>query len=263
MKRVERLFRLILLLRDGRVLTGQHLSEKLGVSSRTVYRDISDLADSGVPIDGQSGVGFLLRDERQLPTVIFTDDELQALALGAEMVRTWSDREVGDASDNAIRKLETVLPRNLKAKIYLDGIKVDGLPMPEDNSENLKMVRASIEAGEKLVLSYLSPGNVVNRRTIRPLLLGCWYGVWSVGAWCELRGEFRTFQADRIVRVEKTAESFEHSAGCGHHAYLTSHTRLGLSRQQNGGPTHDKSRPMDRSRSSPPTPTALETMTTL
>jgi len=263
MKRVERLFRLILLMREGRVLTGQYLSEKLGVSSRTVYRDISDLVDSGVPIDGQSGVGFLLRDERQLPTVIFTDDELQALALGAEMVRTWSDRELGNASENAIRKLETVLPRNLKAKIHLDSFKVHGVPMPEDNSEKLKMLRSSVEAGEKLVLSYLSHGNVVSHRTIRPLLLGCSYGVWSVGAWCELRGEFRTFQVDRIIGVEKTSESFEHTADCGRHAYLSSQTRLGLLRKQEGGPGHDATRPTEGSRPPPPTPTTLETMTTL
>lgn len=262
MKRVERLFQLILLMREGRVLTSQYLSEKLGVSSRTVYRDISDLVDSGVPIDGQSGVGFLLRDERQLPTVIFTDDELQALALGAEMVRTWSDRELGHASENAIRKLETALPRNLKAKIRLEGIKVHGVPMPDDDSEKLKMIRASIGMGEKLVLSYLSHGNVLSRRTIRPLLLGCWYGVWSVGAWCELRGEFRTFQADRILRVEKTAESFEHTADCGHRAYLTSQTRLGLFRKQSIGSSYDESRPMDGSRSPTPIPAALETMTT-
>ena len=89
MKRVERLFQLMRLMRGRRVLTSEYLSKKLGVSNRTIYRDIGDLVESGVPIDGQSGVGFLLRDERELPTVIFTEDELQALALGAEMVRVW------------------------------------------------------------------------------------------------------------------------------------------------------------------------------
>jgi predicted DNA-binding transcriptional regulator YafY len=105
MKRVERLFQLMLLMQGGNVLTSQQLSRKLGVSVRTVYRDIGDLVKSGVQIDGESGVGFLLRDENRLPPLSFTNDELKALALGAEMVRAWSDRDLGNASDTAIRKI--------------------------------------------------------------------------------------------------------------------------------------------------------------
>lgn len=258
MKRVERLFQLMLLMREGNVLTGQHLSKELGVSTRTVYRDIDDLVDSGVPIVGESGVGFILRDEHRLPTVIFTDDELRALALGAEMVRMWSDRGLGNASKTAIQKIETVLPGYLKANIRLNGIEVHGVQMSEDESEKLKIVRASLQAGEKLALSYSNPEDVVTHRIIRPLLLSCWSGIWSVGAWCELRDGFRTFRVDRIVRVKRTTEPFEQTAECSHHAYLTCQTTHHFFREQKSSRRHDELTPFDETQSPTPTNTTFE-----
>lgn len=248
MKRVERLFQLILLMREGNVLTGQYLSEKLGVSTRTVYRDIGELVDSGVPIVGESGVGFLLRDEHRLPDFVFTDDELRALALGSEMVRMWSDRGLGDASRSAIRKIETVLPGNLKANFHLNGIEVYGVRMTEDTSEKLKLVRAAVEANEKLDLTYSNSESVVTHRIIRPLLLSCWSGVWWVGAWCELRDGFRTFRIDRMLRVEGTTESFEQTEKCNHSAYLTCQMRHRFFGRQNGGQWHDELTPLDETR---------------
>ena len=111
MKRVERLFKLILLMQEGNVRTSQYLSKKLGVSTRTVHRDIGDLVSSGVPIAGQSGVGFLLRDEQRLPSVNFTKDELQALALGAQMARTWADKDLGSASERPCASWKRSCPR--------------------------------------------------------------------------------------------------------------------------------------------------------
>lgn len=257
MKRVERLFQLMRLMRDGRVLTSEYLSKKLGVSIRTIYRDIGDLVESGVPIDGQSGVGFLLRDERELPTVIFTEDELQALALGAEMVRVWSDRGLGDACEAAMHKLERVLPRNLKARIHLNDIEVHGVQMSEDDSDKLKIIRVSLKAGEKLALSYPTAEDVVTQRIIRPLWLSCRSGVWSVGAWCELRGELCTFQADRIVGVQRTTELIDQTAGSGRHDYLTCQLNLGLVQKQNGGRALSQLTPADELKS------PVSTMTTL
>ena len=222
MKRVERLFQLILLMREGKVLTGRYLSQKLGVSTRTVYRDIDALVDSGVPIVGESGVGFLLREEHRLPSVIFTEEELKAIALGAEMVRMWSDRGLANASKTALKKIATILPRKMKDGIQLNGIEVHGDRISEDESEKLKIIRDSIAAGEKLVLAYSVPDEVVTHRMIRPLLLSCWSGVWWMGAWCELRDGFRTFRIDRIVSVERTIEPFERTEDCNHHAYSVS-----------------------------------------
>ncbi len=150
MRRVERLFQLLLLMQDGNVLTSQYLSKKLGVSTRTVYRDINDLVNSGVSIDGESGVGFLLRDDHRLPSLNFTNDEIKALVLGAEMVRVWSDRELGDAGETAIRKIERALPRNQKQTIRINDGEVHGVRTSEEASETLKIVRASLEEGEKL-----------------------------------------------------------------------------------------------------------------
>lgn len=249
MKRIERLFQLMRLMRGGRVLTSEYLSKKLGVSNRTIYRDIDDLVESGVPIDGQSGVGFLLRDERELPTVIFTEDELQALALGAEMVRVWSDRGLGDACEAALHKLETVLPRNLKARVHLNGIEVHGVQMSEDDSENLKVIRASLKAREKLAISYSTAEDVVTQRIIRPLWLSCRSGVWSVGAWCELRGELCTFQADRIFGVQRTTELFDQMVGSGRSDYLTCQFNGGLVQTQTGDRALSQLTPADELKS--------------
>ena len=239
MKRVERLFKLILLMQEGNVRTSQYLSKKLGVSTRTVHRDIGDLVSSGVPIAGQSGVGFLLRDEQRLPSVNFTKDELQALALGAQMARTWADKDLGSASETAMRKLEKVLPKSLKPRIHLDGIEVHGVPMSDDDSEKLKTVRASLEAKGKLAVSYSSSDKTVSHRVIRPLMLSCWAGIWSLGAWCELRGEFRTFRIDRIVRAERTDETFEQTPDCNHYAYFSCPKRHRFFREHNQSRKHD------------------------
>ncbi|MCB1692282.1 MAG: HTH domain-containing protein, partial [Pseudomonadales bacterium] len=119
MRRADRLFQLMLLLQEGKVRTARYLAEKLEVSERTIYRDISDLIGSGIPIDGEAGVGYLLRNEYRLPPLMFNSDELKALALGALMVRAWSDRALGSVTATAIRKIESVLPENLKKEIEL------------------------------------------------------------------------------------------------------------------------------------------------
>ncbi|MEQ8299484.1 MAG: YafY family protein [Hyphomonas sp.] len=255
MKRVERLFKLISLMQEGNVCTSKYLSKKLGVSTRTVHRDIGDLVSSGVPIAGQSGVGFLLRGEQRLPSVNFTNDELQALALGAQMARTWADKDLGNASETAMRKLEKVLPKSLKPRIHLDAIEVHGVPMSDDDSAKLKTARASLEAREKLSVSYSSPDKTVSHRLIRPLMLSCWAGIWSLGAWCELRGEFRTFRIDRMLRVERTDETFEQSPNCNHHAYFSCPKRRRFFRDYNQSRKHDDFNQLSGSPSPRPTDT--------
>jgi len=154
MRRADRSFQLMLLLQEGKVRTGHYLAEKLKVSTRTVYRDIADLVGSGIPIDGEAGVGYLLRDEYRLPPLMFNADELKALALGAQMVRAWSDKELASTIATAIRKIESILPENLKKEIRLQRIEVPGFQMSDEVSNKLRIVRTALDAQEILDVHY-------------------------------------------------------------------------------------------------------------
>lgn len=122
MCRADRLFQLMLLLQEGHVRTAKYLAEKLEVSERTIYRDIGDLIGSGIPIDGEAGVGYLLRDEYRWPPLMFNSEELQALALGGRMVRAWADGQMASTAATAIRKIESILPDKLKGDTELPAI---------------------------------------------------------------------------------------------------------------------------------------------
>lgn len=212
MRRADRLFQLILLLQEGSVRTARYLAEKLEVSERTIYRDIGDLVGSGIPIDGEAGVGYLLRDEYRLPPLMFNSEELQALALGAMMVRAWSDRRLASVTNTAIRKIESVLPDNLKKQIELQAIVVPGFRMTESASNNLEQVRAAIDGNIKMDISYQSLKGEETRRVIWPLVLYFWGDKWTVGGWCELRDNFRAFRVDLIREASLLEDCFEPDA---------------------------------------------------
>ncbi|MBQ76095.1 MAG: DNA-binding transcriptional regulator [Gammaproteobacteria bacterium] len=220
MRRADRLFQLMLLLQEGKVRTARYLGEKLEVSDRTIYRDISDLVGSGIPIDGEAGVGYLLRDEYRLPPLMFNSEELKALALGAQMVRAWSDKKLGSTTATAIRKIESVLPERLKKEIKLNAIKVPGFQMSEGLSNNLEMVRVASEERKKLEVCYRSLRGEETRRKIWPLILYFWGNKWTLGAWCELREDFRSFRVDLIVEVVDSGETFAAAPGRDLQAYI-------------------------------------------
>lgn len=210
----------MLLLQEGRVRTGSYLAEKLEVSTRTVYRDINDLVGSGIPIDGEAGVGFLLRDDYRLPPLMFTADELKALALGAQMVTAWSDHELASTTRTAMRKIASILPENLKKEIQLQAIQVPGFQMKKDVSRKLAIVRRAVDNQEKLQIQYTAIDGNTTERTIRPLILYFWGKTWTLGAWCELREGFRSFRVDRIDEVANLGDGFEATADCSLEAYM-------------------------------------------
>lgn len=208
MRRADRLFQLMLLLQEGKVRTAHYLAEKLEVSDRTIYRDIGDLVGSGIPIDGEAGVGYLLRNEYRLPPLMFNAEELKALALGAHMVRAWSDKKLASVTNTAIRKIESVLPEKLKAGIQLDDIIVPGFQMTELALLNLGQIREAIGTNTKLRVEYRSLKGESTTRTIWPLLLYFWGNKWTLGAFCEMRDGFRSFRIDLIQMVE-VVEGFD------------------------------------------------------
>ena len=221
MRRADRLFQLVLILQDGKVRTARYIAEKLEVSERTIYRDIGDLMGSGIPIDGEAGVGYLLRDEYQLPPLMFTPDELKALALGAQMVKAWSDKQLGSVTTTAMRKIESILPDKLRKEVELQEIIVPGWQLSEDTAQNLGLVRRAIGANTKIKCAYQSLKGEVTERVIWPFLLFFWGNKWTLGAWCEMRQGFRSFRIDLMSDLELLDPPFEEDEDRSLKAYVS------------------------------------------
>jgi predicted DNA-binding transcriptional regulator YafY len=208
MRRTDRLFEIIQRLRRNRVVTAHALAEQLRVTERTIYRDIRDLAASKVPIEGAAGVGYSLRRGYDLPPLMFSENELEALLFGIRMVQNWSDRELGVAADAALAKIETVIPAHLRRVVDDRSLwapkDVRRVPLKFD----LRRLRGAIRAHQKIRFRYHDEKGVETRRTVRPLTLWFYPPHWMAGSWCELRDDFRFFRADRIDEIEFLEEPF-------------------------------------------------------
>ena len=211
----------MLIMQEGKVRTARYIAEKLEVSERTIYRDIGDLIGSGIPIDGEAGVGYLLRDEYRLPPLMFNSEELKALALGALMVKAWSDRDLGSVATTAIRKIESILPENLKKEFELHEIVVPSFRLSERTSKNLATVRRAIAQRQKIEIDYLSLKGDETRRTVLPLLLYFWGDKWTLGGWCEMREDFRSFRVDLMQEIHALESHFETDGKISLQAYVS------------------------------------------
>ncbi|HYO16754.1 MAG TPA: YafY family protein [Thermoanaerobaculia bacterium] len=212
MRRADRLFQIVQILRRRRLTTARHLAESLEISERTVYRDIRDLAASGVPIEGEAGVGYRLRGF-DLPPLMFNREEVEALVLGARIVQSWTDPELARAASEALAKIEAALPQD---RSHL----VDGTPLfaPRDHwrietAVDLPTLRRAIRESRKLRFRYIDAGGTPSERTVRPLGLSFYGPVWILAAWCELRQDFRAFRLDRIQDLEVLPGSFPPEPG--------------------------------------------------
>jgi predicted DNA-binding transcriptional regulator YafY len=189
------------------------LAEKLEVSERTIYRDISDLQTSGMPIEGEAGVGYTLRRDLDLPPLMFTRDELTALVLGARLVRAWGGASSMAAADQALQRIEAVLPPELRER--LDGILMyaPGSRMPQLLRERLDVLHEASIDRHVLSFGYTREDGEASQRNVRPLALYFWSSVWTLAAWCELRKDFRTFRIDRMQDVEVLTREFVQKKG--------------------------------------------------
>ena len=206
MARSERLLELIQALRRHRQpVSGAALAEELGVSLRTIYRDIQTLIGQGATIDGEAGVGFVLRPGFVLPPLMFSDEELEALVLGSRLLAQRADKPLADAARNAIAKIAAVLPGDLRDSIDSTGLLAGPGRRPPPDPVDIAGVRAAIRTERKLILDYTDPNGKQTRRTVWPIALGFFDRVRMLAAWCELRQDFRHFRADRIsaARMEE------------------------------------------------------------
>jgi predicted DNA-binding transcriptional regulator YafY len=223
MRRADRLFLIIHALRGRRTaLQARALAQTLGVSLRTVYRDVADLQLSGVPIEGEAGVGYVLRKGSDIPPLMFTANELEALVVGSRFVRAFAGTRLAESAQSALLKIEAVLPPELReraartrifAPVWRDQYR-------EDFAALIDRLHAAIVGSQVLRLEYRDEGGKPSTREVEPLCLSFWGGKWTLGAWCRLRGDFRNFRPDRIDTCVPSGEVFVETAERDLAAYL-------------------------------------------
>ena len=221
MRRADRLFQLIQCLSHDRVTTAQQLAEQLEVSERTIYRDVQDLSLSGVPITGEAGVGYRLMQGFQLPPLMFNEEELAALIVGARMVQAWTDKGLARSATQAMQKIEHVIPDRLKPELNRDDIIIPDFPNQIRNSDQLQVLRTAIKQKNKVYFSYTREDGENSTRIIHPLGLFYWGKVWTLVAWCELRDSFRHFRLDRMDKIAMLDEQFIVKPGGSLNDYLS------------------------------------------
>ncbi|MDC8760422.1 helix-turn-helix transcriptional regulator [Janthinobacterium fluminis] len=209
MSRAERLLQLMQALRRHREpVSGAALAAELRISVRTLYRDIASLQAQGARIDAQAGVGYVLRPGFLLPPLMFTDEEIEALALGSRWVASRADRRLGEAARNLMAKIAAVLPAELRHELDTAALMVGPAgPAPAGDRE-LAQIRAAIRAEQKLDIVYRDLQGRDSRRTVWPFAIGFFDKVRVLAAWCELRGGFRHFRTDRIVGLDATPQRY-------------------------------------------------------
>jgi predicted DNA-binding transcriptional regulator YafY len=213
MRRADRLFRIVQFLRRGRLLTAQKLAEKLQVSQRTVYRDVRDLQLSGMPIEGEAGVGYTLRQDLDLPPLTFTAEELTALVLGARLVRAWGGVASVTAANDALGRIEAVLPVEMRERLDAILLFAPGFRMQKVVRERLDVLHDACVAKRAVAFGYEREDGESSRREVRPLALYFFSGVWTLASWCEMRKDFRTFRLDRMEGLRTLERTFAQKRG--------------------------------------------------
>ncbi|MEO8244230.1 MAG: YafY family protein [bacterium] len=212
MRRADRLFQIVQFLRGGRLVTARSLAERLEVSERTIYRDVADLIGSGVPVEGEAGVGYIMRAGFELPPLMFTRDEVAALVAGARLIRAFGGAAMARASEEALVKIGAVLPEALRVgseEVAIHAFQVQGDPVLRERIDAMDQM---VTARRRIAMSYADVDGTATQRTVRPLGLWFWGRSWTLIAWCELREDFRMFRLDRIGNWQ-TGEVFRAERG--------------------------------------------------
>lgn len=209
MRRADRLFDIIQILRLARTpVTAAAIATELEVTTRTVYRDIVTLQARRVPIDGAAGLGYVLRRGFELPPLMFTEEEAEAIVVGLRLLPRTGDPALSASARNVLSKLAAAVPEALRARLFDARFHVSetGAPIPEEI--DLADIRAAIRQSRKIRIAYLDLKGSLSERTIRPIAVEYYVGATLLCAWCELRDDFRHFRADRIRSARMLDDSF-------------------------------------------------------
>ncbi len=214
MRRADRLFDIIQTLRVApRPLTAAALAEKLEVTVRTIYRDVAALQASRVPIEGAPGIGYVLRQGFDLPPLMFTSDEIDAIAVGARHVRRLRDPKLQQAAESVLAKVTAVLPETVRGYLAEPPFYVSEGSAPPITGVDLAEVRGAIHEARKMAIDYRDEKGWRTHRTIWPIAMAYYVDVSLIGAWCELRQDFRSFRVDRILNSRLLDEHFSPEQG--------------------------------------------------
>ena len=209
MSRAERLLSLLESLRRRRyAVSGRALADELGVSLRTIYRDIAALQAQGALIEGEAGVGFVLRPGYTVPPLMFTPEEIEAMVLGTRWVVDRADERLAMAGRNALSKIRAVVPAHIRERLETNTLLVPTQPRPVVDGKLVESVRRAIGEQTKVALTYKDLEDRLTERTIWPFALAFYDQVLIVMAWCELRQDFRHFRADRIESWNNTGVNY-------------------------------------------------------
>jgi predicted DNA-binding transcriptional regulator YafY len=203
MSRAQRLLDLIQVLRRHRhPVSGAVLAGATGVSLRTVYRDIDALKAQGAHIDGEAGLGYVLRPGFMLPPLMFSEEEIEALVLGSRWVHQRGDRQLAAAAANVLAKIGAVLPQDLRDALDDSGLLVGPADAMSAGDAELPRIRQAIRRERKLAISYRDKDGTASRRTVWPFALAFFERSRVIVSWCELRGDYRHFRTDRIDSLQ-------------------------------------------------------------
>lgn len=216
MRRADRLFQIVQLVRGRRLSTAAFLAGRLEVSLRTIYRDVADLQHQGVPIEGEAGVGYRLGAGFELPPLMFTRDEAKSLVAAVRLAQAWLDPALARESETALSKVLSVLPPAVRTSAESLAVFAPMASMSQQSARtlaNLQLAREAAALRRKLLFSYRDAEGKPSERVVRPLGNFFWGNVWTLGAWCEQRQDFRSFRLDRMTSLAMLEQTFRDEPG--------------------------------------------------
>lgn len=179
------------------------LADELGISCRTLYRDIAALQAQGANIEGERGLGYLLKPGFTLPPLMFTGEEIEALVLGSQWVEKRADDKLARAAGDALAKISAIIPPGLRDELYSSALPIGPACAPAERDARMEAtLRRAIRSERKLALHYADARNAASERVVWPFALAYFEGARIIVAWCELRQDFRAFRVDRIRKME-------------------------------------------------------------
>ncbi len=213
MRRADRLFEIVQILRGRRLTTARYLAERLAVSERTIYRDVQDLSLSGVPVLGEAGIGYTLRKGFDVPPLMFDYEEVEALLIGARMAGAYGSKQLARSAERAMEKIAAVLPDNRRAALETTQVFVPDFQLDRQVAERFELLRQAIRARQFVHIDYVTEDKRESQRELRPVALHFWGERWTLAAWCELRQAFRMFRLDRMRELKPLDRQFRDEAG--------------------------------------------------
>lgn len=220
MRRADRLFEIVQLLRQKKATRASDLAALVGVSERTIYRDIKDMVRRGVPIEGEAGVGYILRPGFDLPPLMFTENEVEALLLGARIVQSWADSDLAASAEAAMDKIAAVSPQAIREQFNLVRLWAPADHARQPISIDQAALRHAIRDQHKIEFAYQDLDGNMSERLVRPLIMAFYGPVWLLAAWCEGREDFRVFRIDRMSALVVLDTKFETQSGQTAHDFL-------------------------------------------